>query len=278
MAMNDEAARRFRVVEPESSAPASEAASPNVTDVARRIRFALDELATVDVDAEAGRQARILLEDVARLAETDTDSFEDRKRALWADVANARTAVRRVQVPVDDAPAVSPRLVAHIHELEAAVGDAQVKANRKLASPNAYRKLIEAKKALASALADTGFESVEDLDAEAGRTREVEAPEAQVRRHGQELEAAEAAWAEFEAQEPGALPVGTEGDALRARAYRVLGEVVDDAELLDRLVDLDARGRRGADALAVLEGALRDAGFEPREDAVALGQLYLRAQ
>lgn len=276
MAMNDEAARRFRVVEPEPSG--SEQPSPNVTDVARRIRFALDELARVDVDAEAGRQARILLEDVARLAEVDVDSFDDRKRALWADVANARTAVRRVQLPVDDAPAVSARLVARIRELEAAVEEAQAKANRKLASPNAYRKLIEAKKALASALADTGFETVEDLEAEAGRPREVETPEAQVRRRRDALEAAEAAWAEFEAHEPGAIPIGTDGDALRARAYRVLGEVVDDAELLDRLADLDARGRRGADALAVLEGALRDAGFEPREDAVALGELYLRAQ
>jgi hypothetical protein len=278
MTMKDDAARRFRVVEPEPSEPAARPVDPSAADIAVRIRFALDELERVDVSAAAGRQAGELLADIAHLTEADAESFEGRKRELWAAVANARTAVRREQATLEVGPVVPPRLVERIHELDDSVGAAQAKANRKLASPNAYRKLIEAKKDLAAALAEAGFETVEDLDLAASVERQVEAPEAQVRRIREELVAAEAAWAEFEAQDPGALPAGTEGDALRARAYRVLGEVVDDAELHQRLTDLEARGRRGADALAVLEGALRDAGFDPGEDAVALGQLYLRAQ
>lgn len=243
--------------------------------IAERIRFALGELERLGGEAVDGGSAASLAADIARLVETSSDELDGTKRELWGAVAHARAALRARSErggPVAVAPRARDRLV-NLHEEVVA---AEAKAQRKLSAPSAYRKLIEAKKALATALEEHGYLSYDDLEAAMSQVQNNESEEELTRRITQELAAAEAVWAAFEASDPAALPVGVKGDALRARAYRLLGHVVPDVELRRQLDEIVAHGHRQINATQVLEGALRDAGVDPGDDAIAQGERYLR--
>ena len=270
----NDSARPFRLVA--SASPAQRSATFDRDDVAiaERVRFALGELRRVAVDPVAGRAAEALLEDLERLVEEHAGAYEGTKRDLWAAVANGRAALRAQRergAPV----VISPRVRDRMQALRDAVRAAEAKAQRKMAAPSAYRKLIEARRALTAALEEHGFATGEDFDAAIDKAPR-ETSDELIGRIKRELAAAEAAWAEFESSDAGALPGGTQADALRARGYQLLGRVVTDDVLRRQLDELATRGRRRASAQLVLEDALRDAGFEPGEDALALGESYLR--
>jgi hypothetical protein len=248
------------------------------SDAEARMRVALDELTAADADLSASVGAAELLAQMAELVADHDAGRDERKRQLWGAVAEARAARKRAELARSgqDHQGPSAAMLARLRTLHQARLEAEDKARRKLAAPGAFRRFAEARRDEERALADAGFGSWDELEA-AARGEGPEADTPPVVFDPEVLARAEAAWAAFEAEVPGQLPGTPEADALRNRAYRLLGAVVADDDLVPRLEERAANSERRRAAEVLLANALRDVGIEPQGNLERLAHAYLRA-
>lgn len=240
-----------------------------------RIRSALQEVHAADPEVDPETAARLLSE-VEAAIDAGGRRRDERKLALWGDLARARADHKRYEAGiVDRPPRPSRATITALERLHQDLVEAEAAARRKLAGPAAFKRFVALRRQLEGMVADAGGSSYEELVASAADDQSSSGDD--LASAAARLAQAEAAWAAFEGESQAVLPNGAEGDAIRARGYRLLGEVVEDEELIARLGRAVELGERRQAAMVLLSAALHDVGLAPGDRAVEVGERYLWA-
>jgi hypothetical protein len=257
------------------AAPPSPAAAPAAASMPADPRAAAVLRALADYDAVANgpgggdtaAAAQHLLHELAQLRGSAQGVFEQRRIELWGQVVAARTAyadtLNGTAMPNNlDAQAGLAQAEAEQREVD----DAEAKARKSLSGPSAFKRYAVAKRKLAETLDRFGVTSIEELRMLIGGL--YEASPATLAEAAHAVAVAEAAFNNAGPAGQGDLPPTNEADAFRARAYRVIGRIVTDAELEPALQAL-AHNRHIADqAKAQVAVALGGLGIPAGDDPV----------
>lgn len=257
---------------------AAEEDSDGLRRDAERLRVALDTLEALGPSTAVPQTAVLEMEAIsAELVvqrEAAPDGRAEQKRQLWGAVATARAELKRLEGAVTATTAVSGASLAALEALQAERDAAEARARRPMSGGRAYKAFVAARRKLEAALAEAGVASIEEARAAARPADAGELDEAR-RRAEQHVAEAERAWQAFEDRAGGWLPRDAEGEALRARAYRALGEVVDDDDLEWRLAGAIDLARQRHAATVLLESAIRAIGLAPGEDPASVARSIL---
>ena len=233
-----------------SQPPASAPAGSNerrVEMLANDVLIALFqyEEASAVAGPETAEAASQLLAEIDRLRVTSPASMEELKAARWDDVAATRTAYRRL-LDGGNGPSitVSSDQLAKAGQLQSVFEDAEHKARRPMSGPGAFKKFAVARKELALHLGQFGVETYSEL-LELAEASDRATP-GTLHDAAEAVAAAEAAWMDAAQPASDGIPDSPAMDGLRVRAYRLIGAIVDDVELIIRL-------QAAADSGVVLE-------------------------
>jgi hypothetical protein len=236
---------------------------------------ALDEYDAMggrEVTPQVATEARLLLGEFAELRARPPQSTHELTNVAWSRVVDARKAYRALLDGRDPTALTSNVAPVHLTEaqaLKSEMEDAEAKARRPMSGPGAFKKFATARRRLEAYLAEFGVTSFEELASMTQQLAVTDGPRT-LQEAADAVARAEAMWMEFEKVGTStALPSTPETDGFRVRAYRLIGGVVDDAEIERSLQVLAAGPSSPQAALDRMRFALQALGIPADVDPVS---------
>jgi hypothetical protein len=257
------------------AAPPVAPASPGVNPAVLELANALAEHAAsgqASVDPVAAMTAQQLLDELRALRVGAPDQLEERRRQAWQRVVAARSAYKRVldggaTMPVASVNAAD---LSRIEQESRDLDEAERKARKSLSGPSAFKKFAAARRQLEASLAAFGVATIDELRQLA--TSAVPSGPRTLSEASDAVAVAEQEWTLLEHQGADALLDSPAADAVRARAYRLLGRVVGDDMLEAELRRIADGSKSNEHATARIAAALGALGVPAGDDPVTAGR------